>query len=70
MNRKRNAVLVAIGALAVVTLIVFAGAPKSGERSWALKAQNALVIGGYGDNFDYTEKKRPSTHRYGGGKCR
>ncbi|MCK4356247.1 hypothetical protein KAW44_04120 [Candidatus Bipolaricaulota bacterium] len=60
MNRKRNAVLVAIAALAVVTLIVFAGATKSGERSWVLKAQNALVIGGYGDNFNYTgENVRP-----------
>ena len=60
MNGGKATILVGIGVAATIALIMILGAHDYSEADWTLKAQNALIIGGYADNFDYSgENVRP-----------
>ncbi len=51
-----------LAAIDAVLVGIFLSAGFDGPRDgfWTLKAQNALIIGGYGDNFAYSgENVRP-----------
>ncbi len=60
MRSGRAAIFVGIGVIATIALIAVLGAHNYSDGAWSLRAQNALVIGGYSDNFDYAgENVRP-----------
>jgi len=60
MKNGKAVFFVGIGVIATIALISVIGAQDYSTRDWNLKAQNALVIGGYSDNFDYSgENVRP-----------
>ena len=60
MKNGRAGLLVGIGVIATIALISVLGVRDYNDSNWALRAQNALVIGGYSDNFDYSgESVRP-----------
>jgi len=60
MKNGKAGLFVGIGVIATIALISILGAHDSSPSDWSMKAQNALVIGGYSDNFDYSgENVRP-----------
>ncbi|RLC27559.1 MAG: hypothetical protein DRH37_10605 [Deltaproteobacteria bacterium] len=60
MKNGKAGFFVVIGVIATIALISVIGAQDYSTRDWNLKAQNALVIGGYSDNFNYSgENVRP-----------
>jgi len=60
MKNRRAGFFIGIGVIATIALISVLGAHNSSPSDWSMKAQNALIIGGYSDNFDYSgESVRP-----------
>jgi len=60
MSGAKGILLIGIGVIATISLVAIFGAHDYSAGAWSLKAQNALVIGGYSDNFDYSgENVRP-----------